>query len=75
MQNLLPGDKGVEQEIVSGEELDAGATVAMRAAFSHPELMLPFKELQEVRCELQRRGCRRVSIWLCILHTFWALQS
>ena len=49
LQNLIPGDKGVEQEIVSGEALDAGTTVAMRAAFSHPELMLPFKTLQEVR--------------------------
>jgi hypothetical protein len=47
-QNLIPGDKGVEQEIVSDEVLDAGTTVAMRAAFSHPELMLPFKTLQEV---------------------------
>jgi hypothetical protein len=49
LQNLIPGDKGVEQEIVSGEVLDAGTTVTMRPAFSHPELMLPFKTLQEVR--------------------------
>lgn len=49
LQNLIPGDKGVEQEVVSGEVLDASTTVTMRAAFSHPELMLPFKTLQEVR--------------------------
>ena len=59
LQNLIPGDKGVEQEIVSGEVLDAGSTIAMRAAFSHPELMLPIKELQEVRFDWQCCGCKQ----------------
>ena len=70
LQNLIPGDEGVEQEIVAGEVLAAGSTVTMRAAFSHPELMLPLKQLQEVCFDSQCCGCKRMSICFCILHAF-----
>lgn len=49
----MPGDESSESELLTGEQLESDASITLRTAFSHPELISPIQILQAVSASQQ----------------------